>query len=73
MIYTNGRKFLNGIYNSKDLWDKELLPLLNKNTIDYVLYVDADEFLYIGKFMLIFVLLNENIRRYIFFLSIEII
>jgi hypothetical protein len=50
VIYTNGRKFLQGIYNSKELWDKELLPILNKNNIDYMLYVDADEFLYIGKF-----------------------
>ena len=50
VIYTNGRKFLWGIYNSKDLWDKELMPILMQNHIDYVLYVDADEFLYIGKF-----------------------
>ena len=50
VIYTNGRKFLHGIYNSKELWDKELIPLLNRNNIDYVLYVDADEFLHTGAF-----------------------
>jgi hypothetical protein len=50
VIYTNGRRFHYGIYNSSELWDNELLPILNKNYIDYVLYVDADEFLYIGKF-----------------------
>jgi hypothetical protein len=68
VIYTNGRKFLQGIYNSKELWDKELLPILNKNNIDYMLYVDADEFLYIGKFRNI----NELINHYDPFDSLKI-
>ena len=50
IFYTNGRRFLHGIYNSKELWNNELIPLLKQNTIDYVLYVDADELLYPGKF-----------------------
>jgi len=58
VIYTNGRKFLHGIYNSKELWDKELIPLLNKNNIDYVLYVDADEFLHTGVFKDVSKLIN---------------
>ena len=29
VIYTNGRKFLQGIYNSKELWNNELIPILN--------------------------------------------
>ena len=68
VIYTNGRKFLCGIYNSKELWDNELIPILNKNNIDYVLYVDADEFLYIGKFKNI----NELIYQYLPFDSLKI-
>jgi hypothetical protein len=50
VLYTNGRRFLHGIYNSKELWNKELIPLLKQHAIDYVLYVDADEFLYPEKF-----------------------
>ena len=50
VLYTNGRRFLNGIYNSKELWNNELIPLLKQHAIDYVLYVDADELLYPGKF-----------------------
>ena len=50
IIYTNGRRFLHGIYNSKELWNNELIPLLKHHAIDYVLYVDADELLYPGKF-----------------------
>ena len=68
VMYTNGRKFLHGIYNSKELWDNELIPILNKNNIDYVLYVDADEFLYIGKFKNI----NDLIYHYSPFDSLKI-
>jgi len=68
VIYTNGRKFLQGIYNSKELWDKEIIPIFNKNNIDYMLYVDADEFLYIGKFKNI----NELIFLYQPFDSLKI-
>ena len=68
VIYTNGRKFLQGIYNSKELWDKEIIPILNKNNIDYMLYVDADEFLYIRKFRNI----NELIFLYQPFDSLKI-
>ena len=68
IIYTNKRRFHYGIYNSSELWDNELLPILNKNYIDYVLYVDADEFLYIGKFKNI----NELIMHYQPFDSLKI-
>jgi hypothetical protein len=68
VIYTNGRKFLRGIYNSKELWDNELIPILNKNNIDYMLFVDADEFLYLGNFKNI----NELISYYNPFDSLKI-
>ena len=68
IIYTNRRRFHYGIYNSSELWDNELLPILNKNYIDYVLYVDADEFLYTGKFKNI----NELIMHYQPFDSLKI-
>ena len=68
VIYTNGRKFHHGIYNSKELWDNELIPILNKNNIDYVLNVDADEFLHIGKLKNI----NEVINYYEPFDSLKI-
>jgi hypothetical protein len=41
---------LSDVYNSKDHWDNEIMPLLIKNKIDYVFHADADEFLYLGKF-----------------------
>jgi hypothetical protein len=58
VLYTNKRRFLYGVYNSKDHWDNELLPILHKNNIDYVLHVDADEFLYLNKFKNIHELIN---------------
>ena len=59
VIYTNGRKLIGGIYYSAEHWDKELLPILNKNNIDYVLCIDADEFLYLGNFKNINSLINH--------------
>ena len=68
VIYTGNRRFLHGIYNSAELWDNEIIPLLHKNLIDYVLYVDADEFLYLGKLKN----MNELINYYIPFDSLKI-
>jgi hypothetical protein len=59
VLYTNKRRFLFGIYNSYEYWKNELLPILYQQKIDYILYIDADEFLFINKFQTIDELINE--------------
>jgi hypothetical protein len=49
VLYTGKRNFFYGVYNTKEHWYNEIIPLLIKNNIDYVLHVDADEFLFLGK------------------------
>lgn len=58
IIYINGRKLMYDVYYSSTHWNKEIMPILNKNNIDYVLCIDADEFLFIGKFNNITDLIN---------------
>jgi hypothetical protein len=67
VLYLGKRKFFD-VYCSKTHWDNEVLPILNDKNIDYVLYVDADEFLYLNKFKHI----NELINFYSPFDSLKI-
>ena len=50
IIHINGRKLLHDVYYTSSHWNNEIIPILNKKNIDYILCIDADEFLYIGKF-----------------------
>ena len=68
VLYTGERDFFNGVYNTKDHWYNEIIPILIKNNIDYVIHVDADEFLFLGKYKNI----NELIEYYQPFDSLRI-
>jgi len=50
LLYSNGRNFMRDVYNTNTLWKNEIIPILKDKNIDYVLQVDADEFLFINKF-----------------------
>jgi len=67
VLYVGGRNFFE-VYCTATHWKNEILPILNEKRVDYLLYLDADEFLCLNNFKNI----NETIHFYSPFDSLKI-
>ena len=67
VLMTGNRSFWN-IYCTAQHFDNEVFPVLKEKNIDYILYVDADEFLFLNKFDN----MNDLINHYSPFDSLKI-